>query len=54
MDDFSEEKKDILKCLGVIAEDVIDLPNSPTKMKTRMVVDSLYEVMLKLEKMSEA
>lgn len=53
MDDFNEAKKDILRCLGVVAEDVIDMPNYPTKLKVDLIIGELYEVMRKLSDMAE-
>lgn len=53
MDDFNDHKKDILKCLGIIAEDIIDLPNCPTKQKISLVISELYELMRKLSEWSE-
>lgn len=53
MDDFNEPKKDILHCLSVVADDVIDLPNTPTKQKVDLIIQDLYEVMRKLSAIAE-
>lgn len=52
MDDFNKAKKDILKCLGMVAESIIELPNCPAKAKITMIIGELYEIMRKLSDMT--
>lgn len=53
MKEFSDEKKNILHCLSIINDDVIDLPNAPLKIKVDLIIGQLYEVMRQLSDLAE-
>ena len=54
MDSLDDPKRVvILKCLGIIAEDILDLPNCPTKQKIDFIVSELDEVIRQLLDMKD-
>lgn len=53
MDNFNESKKNILHCLSIINDDVIDLSNYPLKQQTYLIIQQLYEVMRQLSELSD-